>query len=106
MPIVMRAEDREVRFNILCEDFKSYGEDIIQKLEILASETNEYRLAPDNREGLRVNTKNGWFLLRLSVHDPVVVVNFEGRVLGGIAEDIKQLRPFLERFTQLDISSL
>ncbi len=105
-PLKLPAEEREVRFNILCEDFKSYGEDIIQKLEILANETNEYHLAPDNREGLRVNTKNGWFLLRLSVHDPVVVVNFEGRVLGGIAEDIKQLRPFLEQFTQLDISSL
>ena len=105
-PLVIPAEEREVRFSILCEDFRSYGEDIIQKLEIFANENSEYRLAPDNREGLRINTKNGWFLLRLSVHDPVVVVNFESRVNGGIAEDIKKLRSFLEQFTQLDISSL
>lgn len=105
-PLVIPAEEREVRFNILCEDFRSYGDGIIEKLEIFANETAEYKLAPDNREGLRINTKNGWFLLRLSVHDPVVVVNFESRVNGGIAEDIKKLRPFLEQFTQLDISSL
>ncbi len=105
-PLVIPAEEREVRFNILCDDFRAYGDDIIKKLEILANENNEYNLAPDNREGLRINTKNGWFLLRLSVHDPVVVVNFESRVSGGIAEDIEKLRPFLAQFQQLDISNL
>lgn len=105
-PLTIPAEEREVRFNILCEDFRAYGEEIIKKLDILANESDEYRLAPDNREGLRINTENGWFLLRLSVHDPVVVVNFESQVNGGIAGDIKKLRPFLEQFSQLDISNL
>ena len=105
-PLTIPAEEKEVRFNILCDDFGAYGDDIIKKLEIFANENSEYNLAPDNREGLRINTKNGWFLLRLSVHDPVVVVNFESRVNGGIAEDIEKLRPFLTQFNKLDISNL
>ena len=74
--------------------------------EIFANENDDYSLAPDNREGLRINTANGWFLLRLSVHDPVVVVNFESRTNGGIENDIEKLRPFLAQFAQLDISTL
>ncbi len=105
-PLINPVEEREVRFNILCDDFRVYGDDIIGKLEILANENDEYCLAPDNREGLRINTKNGWFLLRLSVHDPVVVVNFESRVSGGIDADINSLKPFLKQFDKLDISNL
>jgi len=102
----MPAEEREVRFDILCDDFKTYGEEIIKKLEAFVNENAEYKLADDNREGLRVITKNGWFLLRLSVHDPVAVVNFESCALGGIDDDIKKIRPFLAQFEKLDISTL
>ena len=105
-PLAVPAEEREVRFSILQDDFKSYGEEILKKLEAFANENEEYNLAPDNREGLRVNTENGWFLLRLSVHDPVVVVNFESRVEGGIAADTLKIRGFLEQFDKLDISNL
>lgn len=105
-PLAIPAEEREVRFSILCDDFKAYGEEILKKLEDFANENVEYQLAPDNREGLRVNTENGWFLLRLSVHDPVVVVNFESRVEGGIVADTLKIRGFLEQFDKLDISNL
>ncbi len=105
-PLQMPAEEREVRFSILCDDFKTYGENIIKKLEKFVNENSQYKLADDNREGLRVNTENGWFLLRLSVHDPVAVVNFESRSIGGIVADIERLRPFLQQFDKLDISSL
>ncbi len=95
-----------MRFNILCDDFKTYGNMVINKLEEFVTENKGYKIADDNNEGLRVCTENGWFLLRLSVHDPVMAMNFESRVIGGIETDILKIRSFLEQFTQLDISAL
>ncbi len=99
-------EEREVRFNILCDYFKVYGQRVIDELEAFVSEKPQYKIADDNREGLRVSTENGFFLLRLSVHDPVMPMNFESNIEGGIAEDIESLRGFFEQFEELDISSL
>lgn len=103
----MPAEERECRFNILLDDFKEYGNNVIAELEKFASQfPDRYTIADDNREGIRVSTQNGWFLLRMSVHDPVMPMNFESNIEGGIAEDIKLLKPFFEKFQHLDCSSL
>ena len=100
------CEEKEVRFTITAPDFKSYGLMVIEELEKFASARPEYRIADDNREGIRISTKNGWFLLRLSVHDPVMPMNFESNVIGGIDEDIKGIKDFFNSFSRLDTSSL
>lgn len=102
----MPAEEKEVRFKILAEDFRTYGEKVISDLEKFVSENEEFTIADDNREGLRAFYKDGWFLLRLSVHDPVMPLNFESDSEGGIAEIIKMVKPFFERYDLLDISTL
>ena len=51
----------------------------IDKLYEFANNKPQYKIADDNREGIRISTENGWFLLRLSVHDPVMPMNFERR---------------------------
>ncbi len=99
-------EEREVRFNILAEDFKSYGLTVIDELEKFALTQEDYKIADDNREGIRVSTPNGYFLLRLSVHDPVMPMNFESNEIGGIEKDIAKLKEFFSRFNELDISAL
>ena len=55
-------------------------------------------LAPDNYEGVKINfgkgEGDGWLLLRMSVHDPVLPINFESNVCGGnriIAEKLYDL---------------
>ena len=102
-PLKMPKEELEVRFNIKAPDFKSYGNMVIAELEKFAAANPEYKIADDNHEGIRISTKDGWFLLRLSVHDPVMPMNFESNVEGGIANDIAALKPFLAQFTELDI---
>ena len=102
----MPVETREVRFTITTENFKDYGLSVIEKLEEFASNNTSFRIADDNREGLRVSTENGWFLLRLSVHDPVMPMNFESDVVGGIEKDVAEVRDFFESFEFLDTSSL
>ncbi len=102
----MPAEEREVRFEIKAENFKEYGSRVLTAFERYVAENPDFVIANDNREGLRVSTKNGWFLLRLSVHDPVMPMNFESDVEGGIAEDIEKISPFFSQFELLDTSSL
>ena len=58
-----------------------------------------WAIAPDNREGLRVSFPEGegegWFLLRLSVHDPILPVNLESDAPGGVKLLGQKLLAFL-----------
>lgn len=104
------AEEKELRFKIKCDDFKTYGNNVIDKLTLFAEENDNWRIADDNREGIRIyfdsEDKNGWFLLRLSVHDPIMPLNIESDVIGGVRKIAEELREFLVGCEYLDISSL
>ena len=99
-------EEKECRLNITEADFKAYGQRVIEELEEFVKGDSSYRVADDNREGIRVSTDYGWFLLRLSVHDPVMPLNFESDEIGGIDKMIAALRPFFEKYQGLNISAL
>lgn len=101
----MPAEEKEIRLNIKAEDFKTYGNEVIKALEKFASENSDCIIADDNREGMRVTTPFGWMLLRLSVHDPVMPVNFESNEVGGVAKTIEFFKDFYSNFTELDLSA-
>ncbi len=81
------AEERELRFKILCDDFRTVGEKVIAHFERAAVERAGWSACPDNYEGIRINADkscgDGWFLLRLSVHDPIIVLNCESNTAGG-----------------------
>ncbi len=104
------AEALEVRIPILEKDFRSRGNEVIESLEAYSQEKG-WQTAPDNREGIRVSFPagegEGWFLVRLSVHDPILPVNIESDVPGG-AEVIRgKLRDFfISENWGLDISAL
>lgn len=84
------VESREIRLSITAEDFREAGKAAIQKVLDHASFAEDWHIAPDNREGVRISfdlddgLDNGWFLLRLSVHDPVLPLNVESDVPGGV----------------------
>lgn len=102
-PLKMPSEEKEVRIDITEKDFRTYGNRVISELTSYVSSNPKYTVAPDNREGIRVSTENGWFLLRLSVHDPVMPLNFESHRLGGIAADLADIKPFFEQFEGLKL---
>lgn len=102
-PLKMPADEREYRINITEKDFKNYGQAVIDELEKYMSAKEGYRIADDNREGIRVSGKDGWFLLRLSVHDPVMPLNFESDTLTGIDAMIADIKPFLDKFHGLSL---
>ncbi|ONM53267.1 phosphoglucosamine mutase family protein [Zea mays] len=57
--------------------FRDYGESVLRHLENAISKDPNLRKAPVNHEGVRVSGYGGWFLLRLSLHDPVLPLNIE-----------------------------
>ena len=103
------AEAVEIRMPITEEAYRECGELILKNLEAYAEE-HHWQLAPDNREGLRVSfpkeNGDGWFLLRLSVHDPIMPLNVESDSKGGVARILDQLTPFLKTCRELDLSPL
>ncbi len=109
-PLREPAEAVEVRIPITEQDFRARGNELIESLEAYSKERG-WAIAPDNREGIRVSFPAGegagWFLVRLSVHDPILPVNIESDIAGG-AEMIRgKLREFFAGESRgLDISAL
>ena len=71
-----------------------------------------WHVAPDNREGIRISfdlgsgRDSGWFLLRLSVHDPVLPLNCESDVRGGVKFMLGQLYRALQGIRGIDLTPL
>ncbi|NLC25013.1 MAG: phosphomannomutase/phosphoglucomutase [Fastidiosipila sp.] len=101
-------EAEEYRFRLTTDEFESLGQEIIAELKYFAKTSEEWSLVPDNYEGVRVAVApghgDGWFLLRLSLHDPVLPLNIEAREPGGVKRIAAQLNSFLSRWPEIDLS--
>jgi len=102
------VEEAEIRisFNENSADFRQEGARVIEDLKNIAENDPELTLAPDNYEGVRVNLYGGWFLLRMSVHDPVMPINFESGEAGGNVKAAEKLRELLQGYGFLDLTNL
>ena len=93
-----------MRYTIGEQDFRAYGERVLADLEAYAV-AHGWDVADDSREGVRVSFDgehgDGWFLLRLSVHDPVMPLNVESNREGGCTQILAQLQPFMEQQSSL-----
>lgn len=103
-------ESEEFRMNINREDFKVYGNEIISDLSEYASQNPDWIVESENYEGIRVSfTKDngdGWFLLRMSLHDPLMPLNIESNSSGGVKLIASKLISFLSKYKELDINSI
>ena len=104
------AESKEIRMNILLEEFKPYGQQVIEELNTYAAAQPGWSIAPNNYEGIRVNLDaehgDGWFLLRLSLHDPLLPLNIESNTVGGAKKIAAELAAFLKNYQNLNTSPL
>jgi phosphomannomutase len=103
------AESFELRFDITESDFRAFGEALLADLEAYGK-ANGWQVADDSYEGVRVafpeGEGDGWFLLRLSVHDPVMPMNVESQNVGGSRCIAAKLYEFLKGKEGLVITSL
>ena len=95
------VESIELRLPILSESPHETAQEIIELVLSHTLDNPEWTLANDNREGVRITfnldegINNAWFLLRLSVHDPVMPLNAESDVPGGLKHMLSQLYALL-----------
>ncbi len=104
------AEQQEYRLAIKGKDSQDYGRKVLEDMEVRIASQEGWEKEEPNFEGLRINCRNenerGWFLLRMSLHDPLLALNIESELEGGIQNISGGLRELLKDFNKLDISVL
>ena len=105
-------ENVEIRLPVLGEDFATVAKQAIETVMDYAAMQDGWQIANDNREGIRIFFdaddvhQSAWFLLRLSVHDPVMPLNAESDVPGGVAFALSKLYEVLQTIPGIDSSAL
>ncbi len=104
------VEEKEIRFTINLKDFRDYGLSVINEFKALCEKTDGITVSPVNHEGVRVNfnssSGDGWQLLRMSVHEPLLVLNCESNQEGGVNKMLTFFKSFIEQYDKLDLSKL
>lgn len=103
-------ESESFRIAIKIEGFKKYGLNLLKDIEVYGEKNKNWKIVRENYEGVKFNFNNGkfkgWFLIRISLHEPVMVINIESDNLGGNFEILKELKLFLKKYQALDIENL
>lgn len=104
------AEATEVRLKFTTPDFKEVGKSVISDLTAVAIEKPYLTLAPDNCEGVRINFDenhgNGWALVRMSLHEPILPINAESNDKGGVKKILSELYKYLKAYPFLNTENL
>lgn len=103
------ALEIRLRFKDGC-DFKTLGKDVLSGYTAYVSNTEKTELAPDNHEGCRARyderNGDGWALLRMSLHDPILPINVESNRENGALPIVKDLYYFLKKYDFLDLAPM
>lgn len=98
-------ETEEIRFVINHKNYSKYGFSIIDDLKSFGQKESAFELVPENKEGVRFNLSGkygkGWFLLRMSLHEPKLVLQMENDVKETINILKETLFPFFEKYKDL-----
>ena len=102
------VETQEVRFKLEREDFKELGRQVIADLKEYP--VTGWSFNPENEEGVRFILSEpfgrGWFLLRLSLHEPLLVLQIENDLPGFMPEVLKTLNAFLSQYPEVNQEKL
>lgn len=105
--LAMPFESDEVRIPIRDTDFRACGTVILEDIEKQVQGVQGWSLVAENYDGIRIaadeSSGNGWFMLRISLHEPLLVLNIESDAEGGIGNMLDQLVPILKRYAVLSI---
>lgn len=106
------GKEEEIRFKISDENFKEYGTQVLETFRERAQEAG--CIMPESFEGVRISFKGGaiaegaegWLLLRVSLHDPVMPLNIEGADDDSLEKIKTTAKLLLGGFDKLDLSAL
>ena len=106
------VESLELRLDIRADDPREAAQEMIETILSHTLEDPSWRLAADNREGVRIlfdfgaEVESAWFQLRMSVHDPVMALNLESDVPGGVKWMLQTLAALLGDCKEIDLTPL
>ena len=108
------AEAAEVRLGFTTlgkQDFKNNGNFAIRELQLRVPDLPGMTLAAENFEGVRINFDkdhgDGWALVRMSLHEPIMPINFESNSKGGCCVIANELIALLAPYTgDIDLTNL
>lgn len=106
------AEAREIRMKLSASDFAAYADGVLEGLEKFAASDDAPAMSvvSPNFEGVRVSYDDGevqgWFLLRKSLHEPLMPMNVESEQEGGCDAICAALKEVLGAYEELDTSAL
>ncbi|KAJ6428968.1 hypothetical protein OIU84_020581 [Salix udensis] len=86
--------------------FREYGVAVLRLLENHIESDPKLQKAPVNYEGVRASGFGGWFLLRLSLHDPVLPLNIEAASHEDAVKLGLAVSSAVKEFHALDMSAL
>lgn len=100
------AEEKELRIKITAEDYKAYGEKVISDLEKYARDEQGWTIE-EGYEGVRISFDkehgDGWLLLRMSLHEPILPLNAESNSQGGTDLILEQFTEFVKGYDLLEM---
>ena len=98
------AEEIEIRIPIKDKDFRARGEKIVENFREYAGKKEGWSLEMPNYEGVRVNAgQKSWFLIRLSLHEPLLCVNIETEKEGMGNEILEELKDYFKKYEKMEI---
>ncbi|NQM37762.1 phosphomannomutase/phosphoglucomutase [Streptococcus suis] len=101
-------ETQEVRFKLEVEDYRALGEQVIADLQ--ATSIAGFIFNPENEEGVRFDVTapygDGRFLLRMSLHEPLLVLQIENDQSGYMPSILKRLSEFLDGYPAVNQTKL
>ncbi|MBR5965580.1 MAG: phosphomannomutase/phosphoglucomutase [Treponema sp.] len=106
------GDEAELRFKINDQNFREYGQNVLATFAERARDAG--CTMPESFEGVRISFRGGpeadgaegWLLLRLSLHDPVMPLNIEGTTPGSLEKIKRTAALLLTGFDKLDMSAL
>ncbi|MBQ8319366.1 MAG: transketolase [Clostridia bacterium] len=109
MPLPEEAKEARVKFRADC-DFKTLGVGVIEDFKTYVQSVPFATPTKENHEGYRVNfdenNGDGWALMRMSLHDPILPINAESESEGGVKKILLFLYDFLKAYDFLDLAPL
>lgn len=104
------AETLEIRYPISGEEYKAIGQQMIQRFREELPKHAGFTENPENQEGVRFSINDpygkGWMLLRLSLHEPLLVMQVENDQAGQIKRQLPIFRELLAKESTVDITTL
>ena len=101
------VESDEIRITFSdTSSFREKGAAVLKEIERQVKADKSLSLVTDNYDGVRMNSKNGWLLIRMSLHDPVMPINIESNSIGGNRVLAKKLLNMLKDFGFLNTDNL